>query len=593
MATPGVPLSAAVQLAWQIAADEAVHARHNELEPDHLLLGICGMPKAFSDGVPDKLKGPAGTVEQARGEWQVVSNSLATAKIDPASLRRELRKRLPAIRPPSASPAATIRRSVISRQVFARAGRYAGSASSPSVQLAHLLAAVLDEDRSLAALLRGFDQNVDALRSALGVPLLRESEGVTPAFATVSDPAPEERIVASLDATLPLVRSGVADSADRKRLGLFFDLPRIFDPEHPAETHFQQVLERVLEAIPSARRGALLLLDPKCNDLLLKAHVPLGSPAVSMTSARWSIQERRAFVWKREQDLTASQQQFGISSGIYAPLISKDEAVGVLFVENPERDDAFTAEDMNLLVTVANHLAMTLANERLQAELRRNTLILQRLLTNFSPKVRDRLLERARHGKLRLGGEKSEVTILMSDIRGFTRTTASMDSGDVVDMLNQYLSVAATAVFEHDGTVDKFIGDAVLAVFGSPDPDPQHHQKAVLAALQIQAQVQKLNERRKVQGSVQCHFGVGVHCGEVLHGFIGTDDRMEYTVIGVPVNRVSRYSQAAGPGDILVSPELYQHVWRLFNAEKKMIPTKHEGEIVAFSVIAPKDATEN
>jgi adenylate cyclase len=237
-------------------------------------------------------------------------------------------------------------------------------------------------------------------------------------------------------------------------------------------------------------------------------------------------------------------------------------------------------------VGVANHLAMALANENLQADLRRNSLIMQRLLTNFSPRVRDRLLERARNSKLRLGGEKSEVTLVMADIRGFTRTTENMDSSDVVDMLNQYLSLATAAIFQHDGTVDKFIGDAVLAVFGSPDPDAAHHEKAVRAALCLQDEVSRFNRGRESSGAVLCQFGVGVHCGEVLHGFIGSDERMEYTVIGAPVNRVSRFSQAAPPGGVLISPELHQHVWRQFRAEKRMIATKHEGEVLAFCLTA-------
>jgi adenylate cyclase len=584
VASAPLPLSPAVQLAWQIAADEAMHARHSELEPDHLLLGICGIPKALTDGVPERLNFSAETLQQARAEWQVIANSLAAAAIDPAQLRRELRKRLGGLRSSAADKVATIPRSSGSRQVFRLAAAYAGNASVPAIELAHLLAAVLDHDRPLCALLRGFGQNVDGLRSALDVVKVEAADIATPLPPGAGSPAAE--IVQSLDATLPLFRAAQTDTADRKRLAMFYDLPRMFDPERPVQGQFQQVLERVLEAVPGARRGALLLLDPQRNDLLLKAHVPVGAPAISTTSAHWSMRERRAFIWRRGEDLTASQKRFELASGIYAPLIAEGAALGVLFVENPERDDAFTGDDMNVLVGVANHLAMALTNESLQTDLRRNTLIMQRLLTNFSPRIRDRLLDRARKGKLRLGGEKSEVSVLMADIRGFTRTTEKMDSADVVEMLNQYLSLATSVIFQHDGTVDKFIGDAVLAVFGSPDPDADHHEKAVRAALCLQQEVSRFNSSSEATRIVACQFGVGVHCGEVLHGFIGSDERMEYTVIGAPVNRVSRFSQAAPAGKVLISPELYQHVWRTFQAEKQMVPSKHEGEILAFCLSA-------
>src|SRR5207247_5442366 len=106
-----------------------------------------------------------------------------------------------------------------------------------------------------------------------------------------------------------------------------------------------------------------------------------------------------------------------------------------------------------------------------------------RLLANFSPKVRALLLEQAKLGKLRPGGVKSEVSLLFCDICGFTRRAAEMDAHDVVDMLNHYFQLIAAAIFQYDGTVDKFVGDAVLAVFGSPEPDPQHHQNALRAAI--------------------------------------------------------------------------------------------------------------
>ncbi len=234
------------------------------------------------------------------------------------------------------------------------------------------------------------------------------------------------------------------------------------------------------------------------------------------------------------------------------------------------------------MLAVAHYAALAATQNQLQDELRRSAALLGRLLTNFSPKTRGQLLARAGRGRLRLGGEKSEVVILESDIRGFTALSAGMDTDDVVDLLNDYFSALVDAIFRHDGTVDKFIGDAVLAVFGSPEPDALRHEKAVRAALAMQAAMAEVSERRRRRGRATCAIGIGIHCGEVLHGFIGSNERMELTIIGDAVNWTARYCAAATSGEILISPALHQRMWRLIDSELIAIETKQEGRLAAY-----------
>jgi adenylate cyclase len=216
---------------------------------------------------------------------------------------------------------------------------------------------------------------------------------------------------------------------------------------------------------------------------------------------------------------------------------------------------------------------------------------MKRLLTTFSPKIRDQLLVRARNGRLRLGGERSDVAILESDIRGFTQLMAGRDADEIVELLNDYLSALVEAIFEFDGTIDKFVGDAILAVFGSPEPDARRYEKAIRAAAAMQISVERVNSRRTHRGLVTCNIGIGVHCGEVLHGFVGSADRMEFTIIGDAVNRAARYCAAAAAGEILVSPDLHQRAWRFIDAEPVTIDTKHEGEMRAYRVKGVKPST--
>jgi len=152
----------------------------------------------------------------------------------------------------------------------------------------------------------------------------------------------------------------------------------------------------------------------------------------------------------------------------------------------------------------------------------------------------------------------------------------------VMDMLNDYFSALADAIFAYDGTIDKITGDAILAVFGSPEPDPLRHEKALHAAMEMQSAMAAISDRRRQRGQATCTIGIGVHCGEVLHGFIGSSDRMELTVIGEAANWTSRYCDGAAGGEILISPALHQHLWRHVDAEFTTIQTKHEGPLGAY-----------
>ena len=436
--------------------------------------------------------------------------------------------------------------------------------------------------------------------TTLIVDSLPEDDATKPASAaaprsldyTVAYPSPDLSV--SLSPVMPasdpvMITAPLPDSTAVRHQRLMYSLLLEFGSEVPLDQLLQHSVERLISAIPAAERGAILIKDPATGQLLLKAHVPHGQPAVSSTLAEHALDCRGGFIWQREQDLSISQIEHRISSGMYAPLLWKGKAFGVVCVDNCNGKRSFTNDDLELLVAAAQHTALALANHELHDDLRRNAELVQRLLTNFSPAIRRRLMDRARQGRLRLGGEHSEVTILNSDIRGFSRMTANMDAEDIVDMLNAYFSALVEAIFQYDGTVDKFIGDGILAVFGSPEHDDDQHAKAVRAAIAMQAAIKQVNHERKARGQVIGEIGIGVHCGEILHGFIGSDECMEFTLIGDAVNRTARFCDAAGAAEVLISPELHQRVWKIVQAVPTTIKTKHEGDWSAFRVISIKD----
>jgi len=168
-----------------------------------------------------------------------------------------------------------------------------------------------------------------------------------------------------------------------------------------------------------------------------------------------------------------------------------------------------------------------------------------------------------------------------------------MDTDDVMELLNDYFSALTDAIFKYDGTIDKITGDAILAVFGSPEPDALRHEKAVRAALAMQSAMTDISDKRKRRSQVTCTIGIGVHCGEVLHGFIGSNDRMELTVIGEAANWTARYCDGASGGEILISPAMHQRLWRYIDTELITIDTKHEGSLSAYRLKGLKSATRN
>jgi adenylate cyclase len=386
-----------------------------------------------------------------------------------------------------------------------------------------------------------------------------------------------------IDAATPVFDPGKPiDPGRAQALALLYELPLQFGEQTELDALFQTIIERLVAIIPAATRGALLLEDQTTGELLLKAHVPAGQPSVSMTLASRTMARRQGFIWREGLDPSQSQFLNRIKAGMYVPLIWKNRVLGVACVDNSDGGSVFTADDLRLMLAVAHYAAMAAMQNQMQAELRRNAALLSRLLTNFSPKLRDTLLSRAANGRLRLGGERSEVVILESDIRGFTKLSSGIGTDEVMDLLNDYISALVDAVFKHDGTVNDITGDAVLAVFGSPEPDPLRHEKAIRAALAMQSAMREVTEKRKQRGQVTCAIGIGVHCGEVLHGFIGSNDLMELTIIGEAVNWTSRYCAGAASGEILISPALHQHVWRYIDAELTAIDTKHEGRLSAY-----------
>lgn len=186
----------------------------------------------------------------------------------------------------------------------------------------------------------------------------------------------------------------------------------------------------------------------------------------------------------------------------------------------------------------------------------------------ISPQIAKEVVSRADAGELRLGGEQREVSVLFADIRNFTRITEQLSPEATVEMLNTYLSVVADAVIQHDGIVNKFGGDSIMAVWNAPQSQPEHALLAVKAAWEAQQKVVELQQSDSRLLPVQ--FGIGINTGIALAGNVGSVGRTEYTVIGDSVNTASRICSNTPGGEVWIGAETY-------NQTKDYIETEELG----------------
>ncbi len=183
-----------------------------------------------------------------------------------------------------------------------------------------------------------------------------------------------------------------------------------------------------------------------------------------------------------------------------------------------------------------------------------------KLRTTFGKYMTASVMEHLLAGKVALGGESLKVTILFTDIRGFTTISERMDPQQLVGLLNEYFTEMVSIVMQEDGVVDKYIGDAIMAVFGAPVSKPEDAIHAVRAAVRMRRALENLNVRLVERGIPALRTGIGIHTGEVVAGNIGSDKRMEYTVIGDPVNVASRLETSTKElgVDVLISEDTFQ-----------------------------------
>jgi adenylate cyclase len=322
------------------------------------------------------------------------------------------------------------------------------------------------------------------------------------------------------------------------------------------------VMEEALQIVP-AQRGLLLL--NQAGELVPRVvHPPdLGDVAISSTIARKAMEGEAVLTRDARLDFAGSQSiiSANIRSALCVPLISEGQSLGLIYLDSAGRDQ-FSDRERDLLAAVANYAALNIERARLTDELRQQAERRQLFERFVSPNVAlDVASYFTEHGRLR-EPQELPVSVLFADIKGFSTLSEQLSPRAMQDLLNEYLHDMTEVIFRHRGTLDKYIGDGIMALFGAPQLHDvgtieQYAIEAVEAGLDMIEAHQALMSRLE-DPSRRFDFRIGINSGMVYAGFFGTRQRLEYTVIGDTVNTAARLEGRAEPNTVLISEATLQ-----------------------------------
>ncbi len=371
-------------------------------------------------------------------------------------------------------------------------------------------------------------------------------------------------------ATSP-ARDKVLEALQRKAniLSALYEMSKTLGSVFDLEAIFAKATDVIFRSTPADRVVALLAEgngtenpeDVKLNPIAMRARdESLNNHArklsIGRTITRKVMRDRVALL---SQD-AASDEEFagvdsivsqGVRSTICAPLVGESRVHGAIYADRLDPFAAFKPDDLELISAVAAQTAIAVENARAHERLAREE-VARANYSRFLPEyVVKQMLENPESFKL--GGVNQTITILFADIRGFTRISEHAPPEKIVGLLNRYFSAMTDIIFAHGGTLDKYLGDGLMALFGAPTTTPEDASNALNAAVAMQRRLLGINIELGREGFPEVGVGIGLHTGEVTVGYIGSERRSEYTAIGDSVNTAARLESNAKGGEILVS----------------------------------------
>ncbi|MGH9942320.1 MAG: adenylate/guanylate cyclase domain-containing protein [Pyrinomonadaceae bacterium] len=352
-------------------------------------------------------------------------------------------------------------------------------------------------------------------------------------------------------------------------LALLYEMSKTLSSVFDLYTIFEKACDIIFRVTPADRVVALVCnqefdqhsLDGGVQAVALRARddsllTEAKTTTIGRTITRKVIRERVALL---SQD-AASDSQFsnvksiiaqGVRSTICAPLLTESGVYGALYADRLDPYEVFTRDDLELLSAIASQAAVAVESVRAHERLAREE-VARANYSRFLPEyVVRQMLDHPE--TFRLGGSNQPITVLFADVRGFTRMAEHATPERIVQLLNRYFTAMTEIIFAHGGTLDKYIGDGLMALFGAPTATPDDAARAIMSAATMQNRMLSLNAELRAEGLPEIGIGIGLHTGEATVGYIGSERRTEYTAIGDTVNLAARLESNAKGGQILIS----------------------------------------
>ena len=321
------------------------------------------------------------------------------------------------------------------------------------------------------------------------------------------------------------------------------------------ENFLQAVIQMIMESI-KASRGALILLDEqgKPKDIVTTG----GKVIFSEEAVNQVLSQKKSLLVGYDFEASTTMINRGIHSAICAPILKEPRVYGVIYLEDP-LPGRFGEEELVILTLFANQLAAGIENVFLSESIQKEFTIRSNLERFLSPRVVEMVTRDCLDGgEIFLKTNRMDATIIFSDVKGFTRLSEKLDPQEIADILSQHFSLMTEVIFTNEGTLDKYVGDGLVAIFGAPFPCEDHAHRAVMAGLQMLEQQEKFSEN--LPPDKKFAIRIGINTGAIIAGYMGSPKRMEYTVLGEPVIIAQRLQSLADPNTIYLGRETYQRV---------------------------------
>jgi adenylate cyclase len=361
-----------------------------------------------------------------------------------------------------------------------------------------------------------------------------------------------------------------ATTRARDRLQVLLKVGQLLSAPHELDDLLRDILDLLLR-IMDVDRVALLMVDESgelAPRVLKSARGDAPGRFYSEHIVRWVRDNGVAALFadaKLDARVGAAESILSqsICSSMCAPLRAKDRLLGVLYVDNLTTPNRFASEDLDFLSAFAGQAAVAIENSLLWKRIEQEAVVRSTLTRFFAPATIKKLTESGAS----LDVIETEVTALFADVSDFTAMSSRMEPRAVVDMLNEYFPHMADVVFRNGGTLEKYIGDALMAVWGAPFAGADDVDDAVRAAVEMQRDLEELNAQWARAGRPAIRIHVGINTGRVAAGNIGSDRYLQYATIGDATNVASRVCGVAAPGQIVITDatrsRLRKNLWPL------------------------------